>query len=347
MRGRILGIFLILHGLAHAGPGMLAASAGGARLGLPDAPEIGVATLLWGAAMVEFTAAGVGLLGVRALARCWRVLVLVAAIASTLLLTLWRPAMMVPGVLIDLLLVGLALGWRTPDAWLASAARPASSATRRRLGRVGHMAVLAFLGYLVLIVLTRPCHMRWGVTDAELTAPLPGDEIAPDPRYQIMHAVTIHAPADAVWPWLAQIGQDRAGFYSYDWLERLIGDDVHNLDSIVPAWTHRRAGDLVRATQPGYLGGLAGSDPGWRIARVEPGRVMVLQGWGAFVLVPMDGGATRLIVRSRSNAPPHFLIAPLAALVLEPGHFIMERGMLLGIKQRAERAARPTLVEQR
>jgi len=133
-----------------------------------------------------------------------------------------------------------------------------------------------------------------------------------------------------------QLGQDRGGFYSYDWLERAVGDKVLNADRIHPEWQTLAAGDLVRATQPDYLGGVFGPDIGWRVVRLEPQRALVLGGWGAFVLEPKDG-YTRLIVRTRGNGKPNVALAPFGLLVLEPAHFIMERRMLLGIKERAER----------
>jgi hypothetical protein len=194
-----------------------------------------------------------------------------------------------------------------------------------------------FVGYLAILVVSRPWHMRWGVTNTELRSTLPGDSVqALVSRYRIDHGVTINAPVDSVWAWVAQLGQDRAGFYSYDWLERLIGDDIENVNRVVPAWGERQVGDLVRATQPDYLGGRFGRDLGWRIDQFEPNRVMVLHGWGAFIVQPAGERTTRLIVRTRGDGKPNVALAPLGFLVFEPAHFIMERGMLLGIKARAE-----------
>ena len=168
---------------------------------------------------------------------------------------------------------------------------------------------------------------------------LPGDELVPEAHYRMDHAVVVHAPADSVWPWVVQIGQDRGGFYSYDGLERLIGDDVRNADRIHPEWQERRVGDLVRATQRGYLGGRLGSDLGWRVAQLEPGRALVLENWGAFVVIPVDEHTSRLHVRLRGPGTPSLLgvvLGPANLLVFEPAHFIMERRMLLGIRDRAE-----------
>lgn len=169
--------------------------------------------------------------------------------------------------------------------------------------------------------------------------PMIGDPPLGQSHYRIDHAVTIDAPVDAVWQWLVQIGQDRGGFYSYDWLERMFGADIDNATRVVPEWQQRRVGDLVRAVQPNYLGGAFGPDLGWRVEAIEPGRAMVLENWGAFVLSPDGPERTRMHIRTRGAGIPTLAgaaLTPLSLLVLEPAHFIMERGMLLGIKQRAE-----------
>src|SRR5205807_2391127 len=129
-----------------------------------------------------------------------------------------------------------------------------------------------------------------------------------------------------VWLWLVQMGQDRGGFYSYSWLERLFGDPVRNADRVVPEWQNVKPGDLVRAAPPNYLGGIAGDTVGWRVAELIPGRALILDGWGAFVLEPVDDSTTRLLVRSRAATPASLsalLFAPFQLLVLEPAHFIM------------------------
>src|SRR5262249_61017762 len=96
-------------------------------------------------------------------------------------------------------------------------------------------ALGAALPWVCLFVL-RPWHRRWGATDAELRLALPGDERVPDPGYRHTRAVTVRAPAERVRPWLAQLGQGRGGFYSYDWLENLAGCDVHSAAAVHPEW---------------------------------------------------------------------------------------------------------------
>ena len=321
MRRIALAIALVLHGLAHTNAGMLAA----------DGPRL-FPTLLWAIASVFLVAAGFAVVGVRRVERYWRAFAALGVVASLALLGVYRPRTALAGLLIDVALVGIALWFPVPPRFRQAADR------NSRWRSAAQAGAFAFLGYLSVVILTRPWHSRWGSTDAELVAALPGDDVVPNAHYTIQHAVTIHASPEEVWPWLVQLGQDRGGFYSYDWLERLVGDDVRNADRVHPDWQTLREGDLVRAAQPDYLGGIFGRDIGWRVVRVEPERVLVLGGWGAFVLEPIDGG-TRFTVRTRGGGEPNVLLAPVGLLMFEPAHFIMERRMLLGIKERAERSS--------
>jgi len=150
--------------------------------------------------------------------------------------------------------------------------------------------------------------------------------LVPDPASQSTRAVTIDAPVDEVWPWLAQLGQDRGGFYSYEWLENLAGCRMANADRIHAEWQHRDIGDTVLLHPATGL-------PVWLFER---NRVLALKDWGAFVLQPAGERHTRLIARNRQQKG---IAAAAYYVLLELPHFIMERKMLLGIKQRAERAA--------
>ena len=215
------------------------------------------------------------------------------------------------------------------------------SRRHRALRRAGAVASLALVAYVALLVLARPLHVRWGSTGDELRTPLPGDELAADPIYQVQHAVTIQARPEEIWPWLAQIGHDRGGFYSYTWLENSFGLHVRNAARVHPDWQGIAAGDSVLATPGDYLG--TGRRFGWRVARAEPNRVLVLEDWGAFVLEPVDSATTRLIVRTRGGGRDDvaaFALSPLSLMVMEPAHFIMERRMLLTIRDRVESARR-------
>jgi len=325
---RLIGWLLMLHGLAHASAGML----------VGPATPVWVVTLLWWIAMTGFVAAGFGLLGFAPLERAWQPLSSVAAVSSIALIALsWHPVLMI-GAAIDAVVLLANVPWLRADL-MARVSAP-SAHHRRTLARIGMGCAGLAIAYLSAVILFRPAAMRWGVSDEERAMRLPGDEAVADARYRLDHGVTIHAPADSVWPWLVQLGQDRAGFYSYDWLERLAGDPVHNVDSIVPAWQRLEPGDLVRATPSNYLGGIFGDSLGWRVKSIVPRRAVILEGWGAFVVQPRDDSTSRMFVRTRGEGKPSLAlvpIAPLSLLVLEPAHFIMQRGMLLGIKARAER----------
>jgi hypothetical protein len=199
---------------------------------------------------------------------------------------------------------------------------------------------VAFVAYVAIAAIAWPWHRSWGTTETDWRLALPGDPPARTPATELMHGISIDAPDWVVWAWLVQIGQDRAGFYSYDGLERLFGADIHNASELRPEWQTRRAGDLIPATQRGYLGGVLrrfGDPPGWRIAEVIPCRALVLENWGAFAVVPEGPDRSRLLVRSRMGAPDAPVAGAAASfLAFELPHFIMERGMLRGINQRAE-----------
>jgi hypothetical protein len=190
----------------------------------------------------------------------------------------------------------------------------------------------------------RPWYLNWGATDEEIAKTWPGDELCPDAASVATRAITIHAPAGEVWPWIVQIGQDRGGFYSYSWLENLFGARIHNADNILPDCQTLEVGDAVRMTPRERYGGRGFV----RVARIEPGRALVLVspedfipavrndrapgGVWTFVLEPVDERNTRFIVRSRSGAKP----GAGRFLVFDPAHFVMERKMMLGIRDRAE-----------
>lgn len=196
-------------------------------------------------------------------------------------------------------------------------------------------------------VAARPWFMRWGATDEEKAREWPGDELSPEPASVATRAITIHASVETVWPWLAQIGQDRGGFYSYTWLENLVGARMRNADRILNAHQTREAGDTVWMAPKERYGGKGCC----RVARLDPGRAMVLvtpedyeriqrtglarEGTWALILEPVDAGTTRLIVRSRSGARAGLT----RFLAFDPIHFVMERKMMLGIRDRAEAKA--------
>jgi hypothetical protein len=208
------------------------------------------------------------------------------------------------------------------DAAAATAVASVLRATRehRRPARAVGLAAELVAAY---VAIGRPLMLHWGANCDEVHKRLPGDEMVPGHVVQCTRAVTIDAPVAAVWPWLAQLGQDRGGFYSYENLENLAGCQMHNADEIHPEWQQRRPGDTV------YLHPRSGL----RVTRFEPGRILALEHWGTFVLEPRGRDCTRLIARGRTPRGPASIIN---ALLMEIPHFVMERKMLLGIKRRAE-----------
>jgi len=191
---------------------------------------------------------------------------------------------------------------------------------------------LAFVLLLVAVYYMgiHPWMTNWGSTAAEQQMALPGDDLIPHRTGQATQALTINAPADIVWQWLVQIGQDRAGFYTYTWLENLIGADIHNANEIHPEWQHLAVGDGWRTVPPDYLWGL-GKDAVSPVLMIDPGYALVLEMFGAHVIVPVDEHTSRLIVRGQSG-PANLM----TTMILDPLVFTLERRMLLGLKARAE-----------
>jgi hypothetical protein len=190
--------------------------------------------------------------------------------------------------------------------------------------------VLAALGLLYARLLRRPI-LRWGATEEEAASRLPGDELLEDADGVATRAIDIAAPPSAVWPWIAQMGPaPRGGAYTYDWIENLLGLDMHSAEEVLPEFQHPEVGDVL-----GY-----GTNR-MRVERVEPERVLAWRtedgNWvWTFVLSGHDG-TTRLISRNRFRLPT--LVARVGMLPMEPASLVMERKMLRGIKERAERFA--------
>ena len=187
---------------------------------------------------------------------------------------------------------------------------------------------LLFVAYVVGILTLRPWYRRWGATREEQSLALPGDEFLESGHST--RAITIEVSVEQVWAWLVQIGQDRAGFYSYTWLENLFLAGMRNANSIHPEWQLKR-GDRVRLASKRVYGDL----PLIKVLASEPSSHLVLESWGSFVVRTVNNSSTRLFVRSK-NPPTSILVWVAYVLLLEPAHFVMERGMMLGIKERAE-----------
>ena len=198
-------------------------------------------------------------------------------------------------------------------------------------GIVGAAAIAVAL----LTPLFQARRARWGATNAEVQHSLPGDDLVPHPKGGYTHAITIRASAADVWLWLVQMGQGRGGFYSYEFLQNLVGCQIHNADRIIPGFQHLEVGDSVR---------LHPKAPPLQVAAIEPGRVIVLYAgeyiqngstW-VFFLDELDEGTMRLIARFRFDCKPSLGNMLGYSFFLEPISCLMQRKMLLGIKQRAE-----------
>jgi hypothetical protein len=195
--------------------------------------------------------------------------------------------------------------------------------------------VLACAAALYPVLWRRRC-LTWGTTGDEAARTLPGDDLMREPDMVATRAITIQAPPGRVWPWLVQMGTGRGGAYTYDWVENLFGLDMHSADTILPEFQHVAVGDELPVGANG---------PRMRVTVVEPERAFVVRStdgrwvW-AFVLEPV-GDTTRLTSRNRIATPDAGRLTRLFnLLVMEPGSLVMERKMLLGIKQRAERTDR-------
>ena len=196
------------------------------------------------------------------------------------------------------------------------------------------MAVIAVAGIsLIIIVLAylrwiRPWQLRWGATDEELERAMPGDEIVIKPTFNATRAVTIDATPEQIWPWIAQLGFGRAGWYTYDWLDNL---GRPSATRVLPEFQHLAVGDVVP------LGPAASLE----VRKIEPQRYMVWAGgdrsswtWGLYL---RNGSQSRLVTRVRLR---YRWLHPSIVfhLLIEFADIIMMRKCLLGIKQRAEQS---------
>lgn len=206
---------------------------------------------------------------------------------------------------------------------------------RRATTGLGLLGSVAFAGGLALLSypLWRPWCLHWGATDEEVRRPLPGDDLLEEPDVVTTRAIGIAAPTAAIWPWLVQMGPGRAGAYTYDWIENLVGLDMHSADELHPEYQDVAVGDAWQ---------LGDGGPVLRVAVLDPESAMVLRSddgnwvW-AFVLAPRGTG-TRLLSRNRIRLEGFSCPARAAfRSFMEPGSLVMERKMLLGIKARAER----------
>jgi hypothetical protein len=211
--------------------------------------------------------------------------------------------------------------------------------TRARI--VGGATLATGLAAASYSLLFRRRCLTWGATPDEVTRGLPGDDLLASPDILSTRAVTVDAPPSAIWPWLLQMGSGRGGAYTYDWIENLFGLGMHSANEVLPEFQDVKVGDEFR---------LGPNRPMMRVEVLDPERVFAFrledETWvWIFALFPFDG-MTRLVSRNRiatPNASPVMRLFDL--LFIEPGSLIMERKMLLGIKQRAERLAQEQMAK--
>jgi hypothetical protein len=185
------------------------------------------------------------------------------------------------------------------------------------------------------LVLRRRC-LTWGARPEEVARELSGDELLATPDIVSTRAITIGAPPGAVWPWLVQMGSGRGGAYTYDWIENLFGLGMHSADEVLQQFQDVKVGDEFR---------LGPNRPKLRIEILEPEQVFTVRfedgNWVWIFALFREDRTTRLVSRNRIAMPKASAFTRLFnLLVMEPGSLVMERKMLLGIRERAERLAR-------
>jgi hypothetical protein len=204
--------------------------------------------------------------------------------------------------------------------------------TRRRIGH-GIIDALRGVPLFATAPLYRHWHMRWGATETEVGAWMPGDEIVPDAPFNATRAITIEAPPERVWPWIVQLGYGRAGFYTYDLLDNAGYDSA---EQILPEFQHVRVGDWVPMAKK------VNETTAHRVRAFETNEWLL---WAkpdstwSWRLVPLTGGRTRVITRLKQHVDwtsPG--MAVVTVVLMEFGDFPMMRRVLKGIKARAERA---------
>jgi hypothetical protein len=199
--------------------------------------------------------------------------------------------------------------------------------------RPSAIVLAASLGAAYQVLLRRRI-LNWGATESESASLLAGDELLEPADRVATRAISIDAPAAAVWPWVAQMGPaPRGGAYTYDWIENLLGLDMHSVDRVLAEFQRPEVGDTISF-----------GSRRMRLERVDPDRGLSWRSadgnwvW-TFVIAPHADG-TRLISRNSYRLPT--IAARLGMLPMEPASLVMERKMLRGIKQRAERLASRT-----
>jgi hypothetical protein len=238
----------------------------------------------------------------------------------------------------------------TEDKSLVESTETKSGSAMATFGKVAlavaGIAAAAATFYKVI----RPWHLTWGATDEEIDGVLPGDDLIPNAS-SITHAITIDAPLDCVWPWLAELGQNKGNVYKYSWLEKVIGEG-DSPSGEHPTWQDLKIGDSLQ---------IHTNYPPAPVVDIKNKKHMVLGlalgdekavTW-SFVLHEFrskDGEDsdpavhTRFIVRFREPAKGGISKA-IGIVATEPVQFVIERKMMLTIKKMAEELAQTKALE--
>ena len=213
----------------------------------------------------------------------------------------------------------------------------ASKKWRRRLLRTGIAIAIIVLAYNFFIL---PWLLHWGATREEFSRFRPGDEFVQEKDYKNTLAVTVEAPVSSVWPWIAQMGLHKGGLYTYTWLENIFGCRLHNADIIHPEWQYPRVGEMesVCHSQEGK------PNSGWMIAYAEHNKMLVWRGLNdaqwmmGIYLDSIDSHTSRIVTRQQFKSPRSWTGAWwMEKLWFEWAHSVMQHGMIIGIKERAEK----------
>jgi hypothetical protein len=201
----------------------------------------------------------------------------------------------------------------------------------RQKGRLAVLGAALALGVVYWFPVRR-WFSRWGATPEELARAMPGDALIPHPTEMSMQAVTVNGPPEDIWPWLVQIGYQRGGLYSYDWLDRLFGFlDRPSATRILPEFQQLAVGDTIPWGRTELTVGVVEPLRALALSYQARGFVWVWQ----FSLNPLDAQRTRFVTRGTERVPTK-LIWWLGMRIMEPAAFIMTRRMMLNVKERAE-----------
>jgi len=187
------------------------------------------------------------------------------------------------------------------------------------------LVIVFGLQLIVYLFLFHPSIVRWGTTKQEISMPIPGDKYAEG--INSTRAITIQQPSDKVWKYLVDLGADRRGFYSYDFIEKIVGCEFSK--TMNEENHHLEVGRIISGDTAGT------SQFAFKVIEVTQGQSMVLEHWGGFLVKPIDANNTRLIIRTHAKKPTH-VFEWFNASVFDAMHHIMEKRMMLGIKDLAE-----------